>query len=852
MEAPAWADEETKHLTEGMQALLTPSPSPPASGPPSPGMASSPGVAPPPPGHAFPAPRRPSFGAAGRLISLRANHLEVSLRPGYMYCYRVTIQPSGCPRRVNREIVATMVEAYSQVWRTAAGPLLPVYDGRDSMYTSEPVPSLGEGEKERCKLEVTLAGPDGRDRVFAVDIKFDKKVSIYELLSAMEGRAREVPEDAATAVDVVLRHLPSMLYTPVGRSFFSPPSNYYHPLGGGREVWFGFHQSVRPSHWKMTLNIDVSATAFYKAQPVTDFLCEMLDLRGSLGNTQLNDTQRSRLAKELKGLKVEITHSEVARKYRVCNLTRRSAQMQLFPLQLESGQTVECTVAKFFQDKYGIKLQYPGLPCLQVGQEHKHTYLPMEVCRIVAGQRCLKKLTDMQTSTMIKATARSAPDREREIRNLISKADFNNDPYIRQFGLEVSPRMLDTPGRVLAPPRLEYAMGHYSNRTFTAPCQGVWDMRGKQFYSGITVRHWAIACFTPQQSVRPEDLKNFVDRLIGISCDLGMRIERQPDFCKYIQDVSNVQPMFTYLREKFPELQLIIVVLPGKTPVYAEVKRMGDGVLGLATQCIKSKNVTRTTAQMLSNLCLKMNAKLGGINAILAPEVRPALFREPVVFLGATLTHPPAGDSRKPSIAALVSSVDAHPSVYSASVRVQDTRRDVIAGLATMVREALINFFKQTGFKPHRIVMYRDGVSEGQFGAVLAAELVAMRQACMQLEEDYKPGITFIVVQKRHHTRLFCSDTREQSGRAGNVPAGTTVDAGITHPTEHDFYLCSHQGIQGTSRPSYYRCLWDDNQLSADQLQNLTYQLCHTYARSALVTPWTIKNYFLTETLWCE
>lgn len=45
-------------------------------------------------------------------------------------------------------------------------------------------------------------------------------------------------------------------YTPVGRSFFSPPSDYFHPLGGGREVWFGFHQSVRPSMWKMMLNID--------------------------------------------------------------------------------------------------------------------------------------------------------------------------------------------------------------------------------------------------------------------------------------------------------------------------------------------------------------------------------------------------------------------------------------------------------------------------------------------------------------------------------------------------------------------------------------------------------------------
>jgi hypothetical protein len=30
-------------------------------------------------------------------------------------------------------------------------------------------------------------------------------------------------------------------------------------------------------------------------------------------NLQLNDTQRSRLAKEMKGMKVEITHSQVGR-----------------------------------------------------------------------------------------------------------------------------------------------------------------------------------------------------------------------------------------------------------------------------------------------------------------------------------------------------------------------------------------------------------------------------------------------------------------------------------------------------------------------------------------------------------
>ena len=100
--------------------------------------------------------------------------------------------------------------------------------------------------------------------------------------------------------------------------------------------------------------------------------------------------------------------------------------------------------------------RYPHLPCLQVGQEQKHTYLPLEVCNIVAGQRCMKKLTDMQTSTMIKATARSAPDREREINNLIRRADFNADSLLQTFGVSVSNQMTEVQGRVLPAPKLQY------------------------------------------------------------------------------------------------------------------------------------------------------------------------------------------------------------------------------------------------------------------------------------------------------------------------------------------------------------------------------------------------------------
>ncbi|XP_045500093.1 protein argonaute-2 [Colias croceus] len=790
----------------------------------------SPVAAPPDMPDVLTCPRRPNLGHEGRPIMLRANHFQISMPRGFVHHYDVNIQPDKCPRKVNREIVETMVHCYNKIF----GALKPVFDGRNNLYTRDPLP-IGN---DRVELEVILPG-EGKDRVFRVTIKWVAQVSLFALEEALEGRTRQIPYDAILALDVVMRHLPSMMYTPVGRSFFSSPEGYYHPLGGGREVWFGFHQSVRPSQWKMMLNIDVSATAFYKAQPVIEFMCEVLDIRDINDQRKpLTDSQRVKFTKEIKGLKIEITHcGTMKRKYRVCNVTRRPAQMQSFPLQLENGQTVECTVAKYFLDKYKMKLRYPHLPCLQVGQEHKHTYLPLEVCNIVPGQRCIKKLTDMQTSTMIKATARSAPDREREINNLVRRANFNTDLYVKEFGLTISNNMMEVRGRVLPPPKLQYG-GRVSSLggQQALPNQGVWDMRGKQFFMGVEIRVWAIACFAPQRTVREDALKNFTQQLQRISNDAGMPIIGQPCFCKYATGPDQVEPMFKYLKSTFVQLQLVVVVLPGKTPVYAEVKRVGDTVLGMATQCVQAKNVNKTSPQTLSNLCLKINVKLGGINSILVPSIRPKVFNEPVIFLGVDVTHPPAGDNKKPSIAAVVGSMDAHPSRYAATVRVQqhseNDRQEIVHELSSMVQELLLMFYKSTGgFKPHRIIMYRDGISEGQFIHVLQHELTAVREACIKLEAEYKPGITFIVVQKRHHTRLFCADKREQSGKSGNIPAGTTVDLGITHPTEFDFYLCSHQGIQGTSRPSHYHVLWDDNHFGSDELQCLTYQLCHTYVR---------------------
>ena len=99
------------------------------------------------------------------------------------------------------------------------------------------------------------------------------------------------------------------------------------------------------------------------------------------------------------------------------------------------------------------------------------------------------------------------------------------------------------------------------------------------------------------------------------------------------------------------------------------------------------------------------------------------------------------------------------------------------------------------------------------------------------MKRGYGPKVTLVIVQKRHHTRFIPCEEKSGVGRNRNIPPGTVIDTECIHPTDFDFYLCSHVGIQGTSRPTHYYVVWDDNGFRSDDLQKLTYYLCHVYAK---------------------
>jgi eukaryotic translation initiation factor 2C len=791
-------------------------------------------------------PLRPSKGRVGIPCVVKANHFFVELPDKDLHHYDVTITPDVTSRGVNRAVIKELVRLYKE---SHLGKRLPAYDGRKSLYTAGPLPFKSKEFRVALADEDEGAGAPRREREFKVVIKYASCADLHHLGMFLQGRQADAPQEALQVLDIVLRELPTSRYSPVARSFYSPNLGRRQPLGDGLESWRGFYQSIRPTQMGLSLNIDMSSTAFIEPLPIIDFVTQLLNR--DVSARPLTDADRVKIKKALRGVKVEVTHrGNMRRKYRISGLTSQATRELTFPVD-ESG-TMK-SVVEYFRETYGFAIKHVQWPCLQVGNSQRPNYLPMEVCKIVEGQRYSKRLNEKQITNLLKVTCQRPQEREKDILNTVRHNDYANDPYAQEFGIKINTDLASVDARILPPPRLKY---HETGREKDClPRVGQWNMMNKKMVNGGVVKDWI--CVNFSQSVPDNVAKGFCYELAQMCTISGMAFNLQPVQPPFkgrpdqVERVLKAQYHAALTQINRAELDLLVVILPDNNgSLYGDLKRICETELGIVSQCCLTKHVFKMSKQYLANVALKINVKVGGRNTVLVDALSrriPRVSDVPTIIFGADVTHPHPGEDSSPSIAAVVASQD-WPEVtkYAGLVCAQAHRQEIIQDLfktwedpvkgtmtGGMIKELLISFRRATGEKPKRIIFYRDGVSEGQFYQVLLYELDAIRKACNSLEPNYQPPVTFVVVQKRHHTRLFANNHNDSRSvdRSGNILPGTVVDSKICHPTEFDFYLCSHAGIQGTSRPAHYHVLWDDNNFTADALQTLTNNLCYTYAR---------------------
>lgn len=743
---------------------------------------------------------------------------------GEIIQYDVVISPE-VPRNLRRHLFNELETNYGN---SEFGGRIMAYDGMANIYSLSPLP------KDQYTLTVSIPGRrPGETRDFVFKMRKVSSVNLAILKDFVDGKLPYTPYDVITSLEVILRHPMTKNNIVVGRSIYPGTGAGAVPISGAVDVWKGFFLSLRPSFGRLLLNVDTSATAFIAGGDVIPLVRDFLGLQQ---NEPLNIDGRARGAVEsfLRSARVEVTHrGESKRKYKVLGLSPVSARELTFSREDGSKQSV----ADYFQEKYNVTLQFPQLPCVQVGSPQKAIFMPMECLRIPPGQRYMRKLDPMQTSDMIKIANRKPNERMAGCRAGYRLIEQSRE-FLDKFQISVASDLLQVSGRVLQPPTILY--GKDSREAQIVPSQGAWNLKDKRVEIGATVTSWAVLVFGKAQL---NEVKAFVTELCQTCTDTGVPFRQcQPPILMADRDVqASVQNAYKAAADASrSNPQFILCILPTDDAyLYGEIKRCTDTVIGLPSQCMLMKHIRRPSKQYCANLALKINVKLGGVNSSLGRQLGFITERPTIVF-GADVTHPGIGEADKPSVAAVVASMDIKMSRYAAAVRVQGSRKEIIEDLKGMSKSLIEQFRDSCKVLPHRILFYRDGVSEGQFAQVLQFELSALKAACREIDPNYAPTITFILVQKRHHTRLFVANGQD-GDRSGNIPAGTVVDTAICHPNQFDFFLCSHGGIQGTSRPTHYHVVYDDHQFKADELQTLSYQLCYTFARCtrsvSVVTP---------------
>jgi len=140
--------------------------------------------------------------------------------------------------------------------------------------------------------------------------------------------------------------------------------------------------------------------------------------------------------------------------------------------------------------------------------------------------------------------------------------------------------------------------------------------------------------------------------------------------------------------------------------------------------------------------------------------------------------------------------------------------------------ECLNKYYQENDKKyPKQIVLFRDGVGDGQLLYAIEHEVSQLLSAFKCIDSTYEPQFTMVVVQKRINTRFFMQSL---SKCFVNPSPGTVIDHTVSSRDWWDFFLVSQYANQGTVAPTHYIVIHGGG-ISPDILQKLSYKMTHMY-----------------------
>ncbi|KAL6599513.1 hypothetical protein ACP70R_045650 [Stipagrostis hirtigluma subsp. patula] len=776
---------------------------------------------------------RPEVGREGMPIALRSNHFAVKFAgvDSSLYQYNVSITTEDdkmvSAKSTQRMIIDKLLQASELALKNFA------YDGANSLFTVGPLSqnnflfeiSLEEASKRAAACTSGQGSSiqaetheSQQSKTFKVSIRYAGKFDLNSLTSAPGGSESEPAQGALRILDSVVKEQHAKKYN-------------FTDLTGGISGCHVLHSSFHTTIGGLFLNMDVSTTTVVTPGPVIDFLLKNQNIK------DINSINWPRAKAILKNIRVCAEFNN--KKFKIIGISDLPCHMQRFRMKVHDAsnkvQTVDISVKDFFKSMH-IELAMPSLPCLDVGKPNRPYYLPLELCHIASLQRYANVLSPEQRAILVEISRQKPQERMRVITDALESNRYDCHPVLSACGMKIKKQLSSFAGRVIPTPTLVVG-----NSEELMPKKARWNYNSKKLLDPVRIERWAVVNFSAHCDVRwiCEQLIN-CGRTKGIYIGDPYPLVDEDSESRRYSVIERVDRMFERVEPNRFRPQFLLCVLPKRKncEIYGTWKKKNLHELGIATQCIVPFH--KMNDQYFTNVLLKINTKLGGMNFKLALEhhqMIPIVSRIPTLILGMCVSHSSPGRADMPSIAGVVGS-RRWPliSQYRASVRTQSPKVEMIDSLFKplenggddgIIRELLLDFYQSSQQrKPAHIIIFRDGVSESQFSQVLNVELNQIKKAYQNFEPQNLPKFTVIVARKNRHTKLFRAKSPD------NVPPGTVVDSSIVHPRQYDFYMCAHDGQLGTTRPTHYHVLLDEIGFSADDLQKLMLSLSYVSQRS--------------------